>query len=301
MRIEALKDLLRQFPDPSGLWNFRNLSETEQNFRSLFPAHENWSESDVLNFHQYIRVLDLQGKHEESKLALEESKKKWDSMENKNSQKIEISFLIEQGRHFCLLMVPSQAQKYFFNAWEMSLETKQTPYAIEAALLLSINQPLKQKREWLERALELAEKSNDPIAQLWLGPLLMMEGWRCYDLHRYEEATVNFEKAFKLPAIQEEEPDKAVIRWSLARSYRASGKFDDSLSIQRKLEHEMNLSGKPNGHVLLEIAECLQSTNEKDEAKEYFKSAYKELSLNDWYTHNRPSELQRIKFLANIK
>ena len=65
----------------------------------------------------------------------------------------------------------------------------------------------------------------------------------------------------------------------------------------KALLEEVTNAGKLNGHVFLEIAECLQILKKQDEAKTYFELAYKKLSSNGWYSDNKTSELSRMQEL----
>jgi tetratricopeptide (TPR) repeat protein len=151
--------------------------------------------------------------------------------------------------------------------------------------MLSIIQPPKYQNLWLQRSLEVAQSTNDELGKLWLPYLYVRAGWHAFDFRKFEEALDFFKKALDLPQ-------------SLKNNPQMNFGF---LAIQRELLSKLDSAWKKNGHVYLEIAECLQVLQKHEEARGNFESAYKELSLNGWYSDNKSLELARIQHLYKKK
>lgn len=298
MRIESLRELHAQFPDIDGFWNFQDLLQTQLNIQNVLPQGSNpWSALGIEHLTQLARVLALLGSMPEAKAKLDQALELIGTIEASTRTRPLIRYNLEVGRLQCLQMTPAKAQCALMQAWQLANEIQNNYFAIDAALMLSISRPPKFQNEWLMKALELAEKSTDPQAQLWLAQLYMMDGWHCFDFRRFEEAMARFEKALERPRYQGDQSKNYVIRWCIARTKRALGQTQDALAMQKLLLSEMSLTGDISGYVYLEIGENLQLLNAREEAKPYFELAYKELSADGWYSDNRADELSRLQHL----
>lgn len=299
MRIESVRDLHSQFPDIDGYWASDDLVVTEATIRAALPTEiaGEWSMTALDAITQLVRAQNLQGKSAEAKETLELARKLILALPPASRGHSEIRLLIEEGRHLCLSMMPSKAQAHFQQAWTMATAANDVFFAIEAAVMLSISQPPKFKNDWLQRAIELGEQTDIPQAKLWLAQLYLMDGWLAFDYRRFEDALRSFTLALKRPRDRGEMTSLILIRWCIARALRALDRNQEALDMQKELLAEVSGSGKPNGYIFLEIAECLQLLGKTAEAKTYFESAYKELSANGWYSDNNASELSRMQYL----
>lgn len=299
MRIESVRDLHSQFPDLDGYWASGDFPTIEAAIRAALPTDVGgeWSATALEAITQLVRVQSLQGKIAEAKESLELARKLIMAIDPAKRTHFEIRLLIEEGRHFCLSMMPSKAQTPFHQAWTMANANNEVFLAIEAAVMLSISQPPKYKNDWLQRAIELAEKTDVKQAKLWLAQLYLMDGWHAFDFRRFDDALKSFKLALERPREHGEMTSLILIKWCVARAMRALGRNQEALGIQKELLAEVSSESKLNGHVFLEIAECLQLLKKTEEAKSYFESAYKELSVNGWYADNKASELSRMLHL----
>jgi tetratricopeptide (TPR) repeat protein len=299
VRIESTHDLLGQFPDFDGFWEGVDPTTTESTIRSLLPSVTtgDWNSQALENLIQLARALDLQKKPTEAAQVLGQARELLSGLSDVQRGQAELRWLIEHGRHLFLAMTPSKAQTPFMQAWTIASQSNNVFFAIEAALMLAIIQPPKFQNEWLQRALHLAEQSEAPKAKLWLAQLYLMDGWRAYDFRRFDVAYESFQKALDRPREKGEMTDPITIRWCVAHTLRALNRIPEALEIQRELFTELKNIGRPTGYVSLEIAECLQLLQNTEEAKPYFETAYKELSINSWYSDNKSSELSRMQYL----
>jgi tetratricopeptide (TPR) repeat protein len=299
MRIESVRDLHGQFPDIDGYWGSDDLAAIEATIRSVVPTglEGEWSPAALDAVTQLVRVQNLQGKITEAKETLELARKLIMAIDPPKRVRLEIRLLLEEGRHLCLSMMPAKAQVHFNQAWNKATEATEVFLAIEAAVMLSISQPPKYQNEWLQSAITLAEKTDVAQAKLWLAQLYLMDGWHAFDFRRFEDALRSFKQALDRPRERGEMTSVILIKWCIARVLRALGRTQEALEIQKELLIEVANEGKLNGHVFLEMAECLQLLRKSEEAKGYFEAAYKELSVNGWFSDNKSSELSRMQEL----
>jgi tetratricopeptide (TPR) repeat protein len=299
MRIESVRDLHSQFPDVDGYWASHDLIKTEAAIRQALPSDLNgpWNSVALSAITQLVRVLNLQGKSSEAKEMLDLARKQVQYAEPQTRMRTEIRLLLEEGRHFCMAMMPAKAQGPFSRAWKMASDSGEVFLTIESAVMLSVSQPPKYQNEWLQRALDLAAKTDDEQAKLWLAQLHLMDGWHAFDFRRFEDALRAFQLALARPRGHGEMTDVILIKWCIARCLRALGRVAEALEMQRELYAKLNSVPEVNGYVFLEIAECLQLLQNTEEAKTFFELAYKELSLNGWYSDNKSMELGRMQEL----
>src|SRR5690242_8180896 len=119
MRIESLRDLLSQFPDTDGFWNFDDLAQTENQIKDLVSAAEKVGGPKLIELlTQLARVQGLAGKLNEAGATLLQANNLLSQQTTEDVGRAKIRYLIEQGRFFGLSMKPSQAIAYFLKAWE---------------------------------------------------------------------------------------------------------------------------------------------------------------------------------------
>jgi tetratricopeptide (TPR) repeat protein len=299
MRIESLRDLHGQFPDIDGFWDFADLNRTESNIRARLPSEEGpWTPKDLEALTQLGRLQGLQGNLSQARATLEKARQRINEISGEARLRPETRVLLELGRVLCLGMTPTKAQNFFNEAWELATASHDAFFAIDAALMLSISQPPKSKNEWLQKAMMLAQETKAGQGKLWLAQLYTMEGWHAFDFRQFDKALESFEKALAEPRQPGDEKKYFVNRWCRARALRAVNRNQEAYEIQQTLLGESTEAGSNNGHVYLEVAECLQALNRHEEAKAFFESAHKELSADGWYSDNKASELGRMMYLA---
>lgn len=305
MRVEGLRDLLSQFPDVDGFWDSDDLVKTENLIREKLPAENlpegpQWNPASIEMLTLLARVQALQGKLSDAGGTLIQVRELL-TKNGANKTRAEVRFFLEQGRYFGLSMNPPQSILYSTQAWELAASLGDIFFAIEAAVMLSISQPPKYQNQWLLKALEISEKSDDALGKLWLPQLYVMEGWHSFDFRKFDGAYESFNKALAQHQTAKDATRLLGIKWSIGRALRAMNRLDEALVLQRELLTELNAAGKTNGYVVLEIAENLQLMKKPEEAKANFEAAYKELSTHGWFSDNKPSELSRIQHLSKKK
>ncbi len=260
--------------DIDSLWDFDDPAASEKRFRELPTSAEVQT--------QIARAQGLQRKFDEAHKTL-------DAVVT-NSPRVEVRYLLERGRVFNSSGKPAQARPLFLAAWEKAQTDKLDFFAVDAAHMLGIIEPPDEALKWNEKAVALAEKSSDPKAQGWIGALLNNIGWTYYEKRDYTRALDAFERDLKWFEDRKKAEPARIARYSIGKTYRAMGRFEEARALQQKL--------KPDGYVLEEIAECLLALKQPEKAKSYFASAYEQLAKDEWFAANEPQRLQRLHELS---
>jgi tetratricopeptide (TPR) repeat protein len=141
----------------------------------------------------------------------------------------------------------------------------------------------------------LAEKSRDPKARGWLGPLYNNLGWTYHDKGELDKALALFEKGVAFRAERGQSKELRIARWTVGRALRSLGRIDEALAIQRALAKEHEAAGSSDGFVFEEIAECLLALKKRAEARPWFARAHEELSKDEWLAKHEARRIARLR------
>lgn len=284
-------------PDFDKLWDYNNPTQTELEFRKLVPLA--LKAKDISYYTQLMtqiaRTLGLQRKFEAAH-ALLDTIETWVTEVPAVSR---VRYLLERGRVFNSSGHPDKAKFFFLSAWVLAAENNEDYYAIDAIHMLQIVEPPDKQLEWANVAIKLAEETSDERARKWLGPLYNNTGWTYFDLEEYDKALGLFEKSLTWRQQQEDEKGTIIAKWCIGRTYRAIGRIEEALEVQKDIEQEVEEKElEQDGYIFEEIGECLIELNREDDAKKYFGLAYELLSKDEWLVANEPDRLERLKDLS---
>jgi len=153
----------KALPDFDKLWNYDQLAETEQKFRELVPAATESGNADYLLqlLTQIARTEGLQSKFEEAHVTLDEVQEALTDQ----TPIAKIRYFLERGRVFNSSKQAELALPLFVRAFELSLESKEDGFAIDAAHMVAIAEAdASKKMEWNLKGLAIAERSSNPRA-----------------------------------------------------------------------------------------------------------------------------------------
>ena len=293
----VVEEEVNQMNDFDKLWNYNEPAETEQKFRDILANTTEVQNSGYkLELQtQIARTLGLQQKFEDAHTVL-------DQVETELSPDYPVArirYLLERGRAFNSSGKKEESLPLFLEAWESGLVAKADFFAVDAAHMLGIVAPQNQQLLWNEKAMALAEKSQDKRAQGWLGSLYNNIGWTYHDMREYEKAMEVFLKALDWRKAHEQVAETQIAKWCVARTHRSLGAVEKALAMQYELEKEMQAAGQDeDGYVLEEIAECLNLLGKPEAAAPYFLKAWSILSQDIWLKQNETERLDRLKTLG---
>lgn len=245
---------------------------------------------------QIARTLGLQMKFDEAHSLLDEVEN--NLTENSGAEKVR--YLLERGRVFNSSGQKEKSRELFLKAYELSKQTGEDNYAVDAAHMMGIVETGDESLRWNEIAVKDAEASDVPNARNWLGSLYNNTGWTYFDMKDYDKALTVFTKCQKWYEEKERPPETAIAKWSIAKTLRMMDKTDDALEIQLTLLKNIE-DGKAgsDGYVFEELMECYLLKNEKEKAAEYAGKAYELLSKDIWVAKNEKDKLERLKKISN--
>ena len=307
MRPRSLQELNNQFPDIDGFWGQEPASAVEFTLRNKIKTYaQPFGPEQIEWLSQLGRSLLLQDKIDDAKKILADAFAKAEALPpSKEKDRCLVRLSLENGRLFWITRSISQAQGQFKKAWELAETNSLGFFLVDAAVMMTLISPAKQKFDWLDKAFMFLGADNDPataaLTSLWRPHLHILKAWQLFDARRFQEAYEDFEKASRLQLNGPERVDKNILKWSLARSLRSLHRLPEALEILYSLKNEFEKNQTPQGEVFLEIGECLQLQQQVAEAKTYFELAYAELSKNPWYIDNQEAELSRIRFLSKLR
>lgn len=294
-------------------WDFNQPDKTEMRFKEILSELKAVEKPDtsltIELLSQIARTQGLQGKLAEAETTLGDAELLLEQNINNYRVRARIRFLLEKGRIFCLLRTPARAHPLFSEAWTLASQAGEDVYAIDAAQMVASIEPAKMQKNWVLKALGLAENSSNPEAKRLLGALYSTLGWHYYDLRQYDKALELFNKALHCLEADLAASENDVIllkrilvaKWSVAKTLRAQGRVEEALKIQEELLAQLQQSGSRSGDVCEELAECLHLLKRTNEATVYFELAYNELSKDERVVDNMPDRIKRLKSLGKVK
>jgi len=288
---------LADLPDFDKQWDYSDPMITELTFLEIL-ADIDFEQNPGYHLElrtQIARTLGLQQKFEAAHALLDEIE-----VDLQPEYPIaKIRYLLERGRVFNSSGDADKSIPFFLEAWELSQIAKVDFYAVDAAHMLGIvNKPSKQLA-WSEKAMNLAESSEDSRTRNWLGALYNNIGWTYHDLGDYEQALTIFIKAQRWRQMNKQVREIQIADWAVARTHRSLGNIDLALEMQLNLEQEIAESGSAeDGYVFEEIGECLLLKGEEKSASPYFLKAWTILSQDPWLQKNEADRLARLKTLG---
>jgi len=282
--------------DFQSLWDYNDAAGSEAKFRMLLT--ETSAETDK-SFHaelltQIARAQGLQRKFDDAHAILDQAQ----AMIREDMYGPQVRMLLERGRVFNSSGNKDKAKPLFVEAWELASQNNLDGLAVDAAHMIALVVDAKEAFKWNQKALDFANSSNEADAQRWKGSLCNNIGWTHHGNGDFDTALKYFQQALDHRREQDKAEETRMAQWCVARCLRSLGKVDEALAIQRELEKETAGIKNPDGYIPEEIAECLYTLGQKDEAKLYFHRAYELLSKDPWLSKNEPKRIARLRDLG---
>jgi tetratricopeptide (TPR) repeat protein len=211
----------------------------------------------------------------------------------------QVRYFLERGRAYNSSNERAEARSLFVRAFEVAQGAALDDLAVDSAHMMGIIEPPIEALKWNEKAVGIAEGSDDPKAKDWLGSLYNNIGWTYYDKQDYPMALDIFQRGEEWYKERHSEQWARIARYSIGKTRRAMEQFAHALTIQEGIAAEIEQKHlDPDGYVFEEIAECHLAFGRKEEAKPFFDRAYELLSKDPWLAENEQKRLERLKELA---
>lgn len=274
------------------LWDYKRPAETEAKFREILPTAEQSGSLDykLQLLTQIARTQGLQAKFVDAHLTLDNV----ETALNASTKIARIRYFLERGRVFNSSQQTAKALPLFEQAYTLGIEYHAENFAIDAAHMIAIAQPVLSKQiKWNKKGLATVESSKDERMRKWIGIFQNNLGWCYNDSGNFTQALVHFELALEFYEQSGQPEQTRIAKWTVARVFRSLRRIDDAIIIQLSLEEEM--LPEKDGFVFEELGELYLIKNEASKARAYFAKAYPILKEIAWVEAAR---LERIRTLA---
>lgn len=284
------------------LWDYGDPAGTEASFEiALTRARTEGETLLALEIQTQIgRTHSLRGQFDSAHAVLDEVDAALALSSDEGRERVAIRSWLERGRSFNSSGRPDEARPLFLQAWERSRSSGWDGPAVDAAHMLGIVETGEASLAWNEKAIALAETSEDPAARKWLGALSNNIGWTYHDMGRFEDALARFEQGLAWRLEQQDVGPIRIARWSVARCLRSLGRIDEALEIQQELRDEWARSGGEDGYVFEELGELLLLKGDRDGAREAFAQAAGALAQDSWFVEHEAERLGRLRRLGAV-
>lgn len=284
--------------DIDSLWDFNEPEATEARFRELLPRVQSQGDprlhAELLS--QIARTYSLRQRFAEAHATLAEALALVPAIEA--GPRASVRIMLERGRTFNSNKQKTEALFWFEAAYALAVNEGLAGLAVDAAHMLAIAETGDNVLAWNERALELAEVSDDPAARKWLGSLYNNLGWTYHDRGDAPRALELFKRAEAFRREHGNPESQRVARWCVARCLRTLGRLDEALTLQEALLAELETTGGKDGFTHEELGELLLAKGREAEARPHFAAAHAVLSQDPWLTRDEPARLERLANLA---
>jgi tetratricopeptide (TPR) repeat protein len=281
------------------LWDFSDPAKSEARFREVLPRAEASGDADYLArlLSQVARAQGLQAKFADGHATLDRAEK----ARPKDAEATRVLLLLERGRLHNSAKERERAKPLFLAAFEAAREARLDALAVDAAHMVAIvvgSTAPDESDAWNEKAIAVAEASEDPKAKRWLGSLYNNLAWTRFEAKDYAASLALQEKAEAWFRARGATGAAQQARWAIARVLRATGKVEDALARQRALLAEHEAAKTEDGFVHEEVAECLLSLGRADEARPHFRRAHALLSKETFLVRDEAARLDRLERLG---
>ena len=284
-------------PNIDSLWDYYRPDLTEERFREVLPQARAAGDPAYLAelLTQIARTYSLRGRFDEAHEILDEVQ----GLLAEGPNRARVRYLLERGRCFNSAGEPDRARPLFLQAWEDGLAAHEDLLAVDAAHMVAIVESPEGALDWNQRALDLAQGSDQPgVAERWLASLYNNMGWTYHDRGEYEQALQCFGKALTWREKRGQPRETRFARWAVARALRSLGRYTEALTLQQQNLRENEEFGEPDPYVDEELGECLLALGNEDTAREHFRRAYAGLAADEWLQKNEPERLARLEELG---
>ncbi len=248
--------------DVAALWDFSNPALSEQRFRAaLATAEAEGRRDDALILQtQIARTLGLRRQLDEARALLRTLEPQLPGA----GAEARARHALEWGRnHISAVTRPAErtpenlatARTAYLRALAAAYEGRLDGLAVDAVHMMAFvdDAPAEQLR-WNEQALQMVLASTQPAGRNWEGSIRNNLGYSLHLLGRYADSLPQYERALALREAANASPrQQYVARWLVARALRLSGRLDDALAQQTRLEGQMHIVGDPDPYVLEEM------------------------------------------------
>lgn len=282
--------------DVDAMWNYAKPAESETRFRTAltdWPA-DSAQHAEILT--QIARTQSLRRQFADANVTLDGVEATLATM----PAHVRVRYLLERGRTFNSSGAPDRAVPLFAQALELAQCNGDTFYAIDAAHMLGIAAPERERLDWDLRALDMTEQATEARSRRWLAALYNNIGYAYQERGDFATALVYYRKALPAYEARGNAADIRVARWMIARAQRSLGQLDDAEKAQRALASEYDRIGEPDGYVFEELAEIAIARGDLTGARPWAAKAYAALAADAGFAADNRERLARLARIGGV-
>lgn len=257
--------------DISTMWDFTDPQLSERRFRAALTEAD--AEQTLILQTQIARTYSLRGDFDTARRLLTELEPDLASA----SAAARVHFNLELGRTYVSATRQAadtdeqqQARTLYLNAYQLASQAQLDVLAVDALHMMAfIDSEPAQQLKWAQQALTVVEASEQPAAQKWEASLRNNAGYALHQLEHYDEALQEFQRALALRERSGNPWTIHVAHWMVAWTLRATGRTDEALTIQLRLERERDAAGEPDASVYEELATLYEARGDRERALHY--------------------------------
>ena len=275
-------------------WDFDRPQVSERRFHDMAcdaEAAGDMARAALLRT-QEARALGLQGRFDPALALLDQV-----AEEAPGNDVLGARVALERGRVHNSSGAPERAEPLFRRAWDVARGEGADELAVDAAHMLAIVAPPRDRLGWNEAALELALASDDPEAQRWLGSLYNNMGWDAHAAGDHAEALRMLQRSWAWHRERRTGSGERIARWGVATQLRHLGRVEEARAMQMELLEEYRRE-EPGGEGFVheELGELHLAAGDEAGARHHFARAHALLADLGWL---EPQRLERMERLAS--
>jgi tetratricopeptide (TPR) repeat protein len=266
--------------DVAALWDFGNPALSEERFRAaLATAEADGRDDDALILQtQIARSLGLRRELEQARVLLRSLEPRLP----RAGAEARARHALEWGRnHISAVTRPAErtpgnlavARSAYLQALATAREGGLDGLAIDAVHMMAfVDDAPADQRRWNEQALAMVQASTQAEGRRWEASIRNNLAYSLHQLGLYTESLPHYERALALREAAQASPrQQYVARWLVARALRLTGRLDDALAQQQRLEGQMHVVGDPDPFVLEELELIYRARGDSARAEVYAK------------------------------
>jgi tetratricopeptide (TPR) repeat protein len=259
--------------DLAALWDFSNPALSEQRFRAALATAQG---DDLLILQtQIARTHGLRRDLAQSRALLQ-------SIEPQLAQagtEARARHALEWGRaHISAVTRPAErspellatARTAYTRALELARQGQLDALAIDAVHMMAfVDEAPAEQLRWNEQALQMVLASTQPAGRAWEASIRNNLALSLHRLGRHADSLPHYERALALREASGSPRSVYVARWLVAQALRLTGRLDEALALQTRLEGQMHIVGDPDPFVLEELEQIHRARGDEALARTY--------------------------------
>ncbi|MBL8327092.1 MAG: tetratricopeptide repeat protein [Rubrivivax sp.] len=259
--------------DLTALWDFSNPAASEQRFRDALAGAR--GDDALILTTQIARTHGLRRDLARAKEVLTSLRPQLAAA----GPEARARHALEWGRaHISAVTRPDErtpealatARAAYQRALAVATEGRLDGLAIDAVHMMAfVDTAPADQLKWNQQALALVEASAQPEAKAWEASIRNNLAHSLHLLGHHAESLPHYERALALRQAQGSARQVYVGRWLVARALRLTGRLDEALALQTRLEGEMHVVGGPDPYVFEELEHIHRARGDTARAAAY--------------------------------